>query len=202
MVFEKLVRGMMSLSLITITSMLLFAGLKHEVTKVTVEDYNPTITASDADDIEVTEYCMPEYKKYESDAGWSVEYNTESFELEEGTDFVGFDYIGESSGRCMVTVSTLNGMSPEAARDELVEMWGNDASTYEGTFSMDEKHAYWVCMESEVGEGSGLYDTAIVVEHNGKTLLFDCVEYMGTNEEVDMMVSDELAIIIDSVEFI
>ena len=101
----------------------------------------------------------------------------------------------------MVTVSTLNGMNPEEAREELVEMWGGEATTYEGPFSMAEKNAYWVCMESEVGEGLGLYDTAIVVEHNGNTLLFECVEYMGVDEEVDMMVSDELAMIIDSVEF-
>ncbi|SHI95335.1 hypothetical protein [Pseudobutyrivibrio xylanivorans] len=201
MSFEKLVKGMMSLSLVAITSMLVVAGIKGEAVEVIGDDYDPTVTAADLEDVAVTEYCLPEYKTYESKEGWTVQYNTEVFQVEEGNDFVGFDYTGDCSGRCMVTVSTLTGMTQEEARDEMVNMWGEKATTYEGHFSVDEKFAYWVCMESEVGEGLGLYDTAIIVEHNGNTILFECVEYMGIDEEVDMMVSDELAMIIDSVQF-
>lgn len=201
MSFEKFVKGMMSLSLVALTSMLVVAGVKGEAFEVTGDDYVPTVTAAELEDVTVTEYCLPEYKTFEGKEGWTVQYNLEVFQVEEGNDFVGFDYTGDCSGRCMVTVSTLTGMTTEEARDELVAMWGDKATTHEGPFTIDEKFAYWVCMESEVGEGLGLYDTAIVVEHNGQTILFECVEYMGTDEEVDMMVSDELSMIIDSVEF-
>ncbi|SFO22707.1 hypothetical protein SAMN04487831_1132 [Pseudobutyrivibrio sp. UC1225] len=201
MSFEKFVKGMMSLSLVTIIGMLLYTGIANDTAEVTTGHYAPEVTAAEVNNTVATEYCMPDYKTYESKDGWTVEYNSEVFEVEEGNDFVGFDYVGDCSGRCMVTVSVLTGMTQEEARDSLVAMWDGKVTTHEGPFSMDEKFAYWVCMESEVGEGLGLYDTAIVVEHNGKTLLFECVEYMGVDEEVDTMVSDELAMIIDSVEF-
>ncbi len=201
MSFEKFVRTVMSLSLVAMIGMLLYTGFIKCDSEMTTGHYIPEVTAAEVDDTVVTGYCMPDYNTFESKYGWSVEYNSEVFEVEEGNDFVGFDYTGDCYGRCMVTVSNLTGMTMEEARDELVSMWGDKATTCEGPFSVDEKFAYWVCMESKVGDGLSLYDTAIVVEHNGNTILFECVEYMGIDEEVDMMVSDELAMIVDSVQF-
>ena len=79
----------------------------------------------------------------------------------------------------------------------------NHTVTYsEGTFpGTEDVKSYWV--QSAPGtDGSGLYMTAVARDYMDGALVFEFTEHMGEDEEQNYLVSDTLAEIIDSIEFL
>ncbi len=141
---------------------------------------------------------------YMSPDGYQLRYdpkNVESVEIDEHTE--NFVYIGESAGTSMLTVSYIDGKQPEEVLYELTESWGEqeDLARTEGLFpGTDDKWGFWRIQSDSEG-GSGLYQTAIAGEYNGGVLMFEIIEHMGDDEEMNTAVSDTLSGIIDSITY-
>lgn len=203
MSFEKVLRSMMVAGLVSVTSMVGFIGCGTNSAQVIEDEYVPTSAETIVEEAPMTVYEMPEYKGYKCADGWSVKYNPDVIEVNEGNDVVGFTYMGDCAGTCMVTITTLEGTTAEAARAEMVETWGNPDGVYmfESPFMSTEEEAYWATM-SPSEDSVPMYETVITVDHNGKTFLIEGIEHKSGNEEIDMAVSDTLASIIDSMELL
>lgn len=197
--FERLTRSLMTAGLITVTSVGLL-GCASQSANVVTEEYEPVMAATEAPEVEAVEIELP-YKTYESNAGWSVKYNPDMITVTEENSLVGFTYMGDCAGTCMVMVSEYEGTTAEETRDELAEMWGSSDSIVKTESTLADKTSYTVSMGCAGPAGSEYYDTAIALDNNGKTIVFECIEHMGAGEEIDMRVSDELANIVDSLEF-
>ncbi len=141
---------------------------------------------------------------YAGNDGWSVVYDPSVIEAAQTGDHSSqFVYIGESAGTNMVTISFVSGKQPEEALYELTSQWGDDENTdrSEGILpGTSDKWGYWRVLDG-TGEGSGLSQTAIAGEYNGGVLIFECIEHRGREDEADMMVSDTLAGIINSITY-
>ncbi len=138
---------------------------------------------------------------YKSADGWSVRYEAGDFAVNEpDAHTTSFVYQKDSAGTNMVTITYVDGKQPEEAMSELTEKWENQERT-EGFFpGTNDKWGYWRTLLPEEND-SGLSETVIAGEYNGGALLFDIVSHKGEDDEQNMMVSDELAGIIDSIVY-
>ena len=137
--------------------------------------------------------------KYESKDGWSVRYDSKTIQANKIDDHaVGFVYTGECAGTCMVTVNFEKGKKPEDLAKEVTKTWGDVKKSESGMPGAPDKKALYY--ESTATGGSGLSQTFICGEYKDGTLSFEFIFHKANKEDIDMAVSDALAMVIDSVE--
>lgn len=139
---------------------------------------------------------------YTSTNGWSVRYDPEKFAVNEGGSVTTFVYTGECAGTNMITVTYTADNGAEDAIKALGEAYGDDAAYSEAPFIGDESiPGYWVVTPVDT-EGSGYYMSAVARDYMDGALVFELTGHMSGDDMLDMEVSDYLAGIIDSVQFV
>ena len=86
-------------------------------------------------------------------------------------------------------------------RDEIAKGYGETSTKYEATFpGTEDVEGFWaICPPAE--DGTGLYMTSISRDYMDGSLTFELIGHNSGNEELDMEVSDYMAMIIDSLTF-
>ncbi len=139
---------------------------------------------------------------YKAANGWTVKYDPKLFTINGGGPEVSFVYTGESAGTNMITATYNVDKDAKTAIADLAKSWGDKATTSEGIFpGTEDVTGYWATLPPEK-EGSGLYSTAIARDYMDGYLMFELTGHNGEDEEANMAVSDALAGIIDSIEFV
>ncbi len=157
----------------------------------------------DPDTFNAQNYVRPASEAiFESPLGWKVNYNSDLFEVNQSANLTSFVYTGESAGTNMIMVTYEPGMTGKEAVDKMAESRGSDnmyrsQGTFPGTENVD---GYWATLAPAEG-GSGYYETAIARDYMEGYLLFELIGHNGEDEEMNMTVSDNLAMIIDSLTF-
>lgn len=143
------------------------------------------------------------FATYEDPNGWTLQYDKNNFEVNQQDNVVTFVYTGESGGTNMLTVTyDISSKDPGTIVDGLLAEWGDSAVKSEGTFPTDENvPVVRATLPVEEG-GSGLYMEAIVRSYMEGCLVFELTGHNSGDEELDMGVSDQMAMLIDSVQFI
>ncbi len=139
---------------------------------------------------------------YTDPNGWRVKYDPDNFAVNSDDNIVSFVYLGESAGTNMITATYVTGKDAETTINDLANSWGADItnkarSIFPGTEDIDGYWAYVVPMS----DGSGLYMTAVARDYKDGTLIFELTGHNGEDDDMNMEVSDSLAMIIDSLEF-
>ena len=138
---------------------------------------------------------------YTDGNGWRIRYDPEKFVINKGGPITTIVYVGESAGTNMITATYTIANKAEAAIRALGEPYGDHALYTEGIFPGTENvQGYWVTIPPEA-DGSGYYTTAIARDYMDGSLIFQLDGHMGDDEENNILVSDELAAIVDSLEF-
>ncbi|WP_026518238.1 hypothetical protein [Butyrivibrio sp. MC2021] len=143
-----------------------------------------------------------DYKQYEDPNGWSVTYNAAKMSVTQQNNMVFFVYTGESAGTNMITVTYEPSVSAKDAVDEMVKSWGSDNATQnESIFpGTEDVTGYWA-MLPPAAEGSGYYESVIARDYMEGSLIFETTGHNCGDDALDMAVSDELVLIIDSITF-
>ncbi len=141
-------------------------------------------------------------QKYEDPNGWSVTYNAADIDIAKQDNMVAFVYTAPSAGTNMVMVTYDVDMNAKEAVDTLAESWGNEkTAVIESVFpGAEDVTGYWAMLQPSA-EGSGYYEQAIARDYMDGYLLFDVIGHNSGDDEMDMAVSDILAMIIDSITF-
>ena len=139
---------------------------------------------------------------YNDPNGWSVRYIADDFEVTTKGPVTTFVYTGESAGTNMITATYVVSKDAETYINELVKSWGSEnvtvtKSIFPGTDSVD---GYWASLPP-AENGSGLYETAVARDYMDGALVFELTGHHSGNDELDIPVSDKLAMIIDSIVF-
>lgn len=139
---------------------------------------------------------------YEDANGWKVRYNPGLIEVTPGGPVTTFVYTGESAGTNMITVSYDVDKNAETAANELASGWGDSAVISESIFPGTENvRGYWVILPVEGENSTGLTMTAIIRDYMDGVLTFEMTTHLSGDDAADMLVSDTLAAIVDSLEF-
>ena len=192
-------------------SSLAACGSKAEVTEngsssVVIDEESVSVPLSDsAEDDPEQETDGVDWKDYKSDKGWSVVYDAKVIDVDDSgkEDDVQFVYTGEGEGTNMVTANWIEGKMPDELIEEIKDTAEKDAEIdvsggyFPGT---SDKWAYWVTVVP-MEKGSGPTRTYILGEYQDGTLEFKCATTRVGDEEIDMAISDSLALIIDSLTF-
>ena len=117
-------------------------------------------------------------------------------------DEVFFVYTGDCAGTNMIDVYYEPVFSAKDVVDGTVDSWANDnsfkiVSIFPGT---DNVKSYYAMLPSGE-EGSGLYETILARDYKDGCLVFETVGHNSGDDEMDMQVSDNLAMIMDSITF-
>ena len=135
--------------------------------------------------------------------GWRIIYDPRLVECSEsGSNGALFIYTGESAGANLVEVFYVPDKQPEEALYDLTSSWGDqaDITRSEGIFpGTDDKWGYWRFLPMEKNYGTSR--TAIAGQYHSGSLLFDISSSMGEDEAQNMLVSDTLSGIIDSITY-
>ena len=202
-------RTALLLTMALVATGLAACGNSAEVTdggasSVIIDDSSSEVPLSDSsDDLETDNVDWQDYK---SDKGWAVVYDANLIKVEESSENKGeiqFIYTGEAEGTNIVTANWKEGILPDEEIEELKKTAEEDAETdISGGFfpGTSDKWAYW-CTIVPMKKGSGNTRTYILGEYNGGTLEFMCSTSKSGDEETDMIISDSLALIIDSLTF-
>ena len=155
-----------------------------------------------------TEAAAPEAEEiqdeiYASQFGWIVHYDPTVIEVQDNTDTAGevsFVYTGESAGANMLVISMIDDKLPDEVISELKDVHENltfEETVFPGT---DDMLAYRIDT-GESDDGSGYHEEYILGEYSNGTLCFEFITHKAGDDEIDIPVSDYLAMIIDSVEY-
>ena len=194
-----------------VASSLTACGDKVEVTKsgsaaIVLDEEDPEVPlSSTAEDELEQETDGVNWKDYKSKKGWSVVYDANLIKVDDsGTeDDVQFVYTGEGEGINMVTANWIEGKMPDQRIEEIRETAEKDAEIdisggyFPGT---SDKWAYWITVVP-MKKGSGPTRTYIIGQYQDGTLEFKCATTRVGDEDIDMEISDTLALIIDSLTF-
>ena len=187
-------------------------SMKHDFTTIYGEDvvktdhtdnYTWMLKAGEDDIAETADNSTADAQKavFESTDGWKIGYDPSLIEVEEQDDGASFTYIGESDADGSVLVRFTEDKQPEELLYELTEAWGDqeDIRRSEGLFpGAPGQWGFWRTLEDEE---TGASKTAIAGEYNGGVLSFEVDFKPGSDEGMDMAVSDCLAGLIDSVTY-
>ncbi len=174
----------------------------ESVTEVAAETDVADASAPEENAPETQAEVVPAYKTYVDANGWQVTYDANVIEQNRGDGIVTFVYMGESAGTNMVTVTYEPSTDAKTYADELKSSWGESAKINEGTFpGTEDVKGYWVILDPSK-DGSGLYETAIVRDYMEGILSFELTGHNSGDDAIDIPVSDNLAMIIDSLEFL
>jgi len=143
------------------------------------------------------------YTVYESENGWKIEYNPQLFAVNEETDQeIMFVYQGECAGTNAIGIKYYPDKMPNEVLYELTEGVEDDkVDRSEGYFGGTYPNWSYSRHIAPGDEGSGLGENYTAIEHNGGTLVVDIIYHRETDEEQAMEVSDNLAGVVDSLEF-
>ncbi len=134
--------------------------------------------------------------------GWRVRYDPDLFEVSKDGTSVNFVYTGESAGTNMITAYYTVENDAKTTIDNLAKEWGENATTTEGIFpGTEDAPGYWAVLPP-AEEGSGIHMTAIARDYMDGALVFEMTGHVCGDDEIDIPVSDALAGVIDSLEFI
>lgn len=135
--------------------------------------------------------------------GWSIKYNPDRFVVNQGGPMTTIVYTGDCAGTCMITATYTAGGSAEEAVKAIGEEYGDRAYYSQGPFpGTDDVEGYWVTISPDSDNyGSGAFKTVIARDYMEGVLVFEMDEHMGQDEEQNMEVSDNMAAIIDSLQF-
>ena len=140
---------------------------------------------------------------YASEVGWVVRYDPSVIEVNSIGDpemEVDFVYTGECAGTCMLAIKFDQDHLPDAVIDDIKKQY-DDVNVTGGFFpGTTDKWGYWVSPKMEEGE-DGFSEEFIVGEYSNGTLIFDFVIHKSGDDEIDIPVSDALAMVIDSIEY-
>lgn len=122
------------------------------------------------------------------DGNWSIDYNTEKYFLNDtlGNGEICFNYIGECSGTQSVIVSYYKDKMPDEVLYEKTK--GIDDSKLvrgESFFGMDMYWAHYRHIKPEnedPNKGDVVHEGFTAIEHNGGTILLDCIDHKETND--------------------
>lgn len=143
-----------------------------------------------------------DYRQYNDPNGWSVTYNAACMEVTQQDNMVFFVYTGECGGSNVITATYDVSCTAKEAVDNIVKGWGNDNVTQMDTvFPGTEDVPEYFAMLPPADEGSGLYETVIARDYMDGCLIFECLGHNCGDDEIDMAVSDNLALVIDSITF-
>ncbi len=151
----------------------------------------------------VDKHGRTELAKYDDPNGWSVFYNAAYIEPIQQDNMVAFVYTGESAGTNMVTVTYNAGMSAKDAVDQMADSWQNPntvktESIFPGTADTEGYRAMFYPTDA----GSGLYEEVLARDYMEGNLLFEVTGHNSGDEAMDMAVSDNIAMIFDSITFV
>ncbi len=138
---------------------------------------------------------------YNDANGWSVKYDPSVITVNGGGPVTTFVYTGECAGTNMITVTYDVDKDAKTAIADMAKSWGEDAETHEAPFpGAEDITGYWATLAPSA-DGSGMYETALARDYMDGYLVFEITGHNGTDEEMNMAVSDTLASIIDSLQF-
>lgn len=142
------------------------------------------------------------YQQYENPNGWSVQYDDAYINVMQQDDEVFFVYSGEGVGSNLIDVYYEPEVSAKDVVDGTAMKWANDNTIqneciFPGT---EDVTGYWAVLPP-AEEGSGYYENIIARDYKGGCLVFETIGHVTGDDELDMMVSDNLAMVIDSVKF-
>ena len=152
------------------------------------------------------EEAAPKYETFKSNNGWSVEYDSNVIKCEDNTDpadEVSFTYTGKASGDNYLVISFAEGKLPpeqiQTCKD--IQDSGTKTTVEGGIFpGTTDKWAYWIDFENP-DDKSGNSESIILGEYKGGTLELDFRTHKAGDDEIDIPVSDALAMIVDSLKF-
>ena len=165
----------------------------------------PEETAAEETAVEETDE-LPELETYQSDEGWSVQYDPEYIEVQPSGSAVDFFYTGgpdNGGDRSHVTVSFLEDVQPEEALYDVTSAWGDygDVTRTEGFFpGTDDKWGFWRTMDAPE-DNSAPSSTAIAGEYNGGVLLLINTLWLTGNNADDMAALAATETIVDSLAY-
>ena len=139
---------------------------------------------------------------YEDPNGWKVRYNPDLITVNKENNIVGFVYTGDCAGTCMVQVTYDVYMNGKEKSEALAKEYGDAATVSESVFPGTEDEKCYVVYCPSADGSTGLFMTALVRDYMDGYLLFEELVTNSGDEEMDMAVSDNLATIIDSLEFV
>ena len=151
--------------------------------------------------VETSEVVANEDGVYNDANGWSVRYNPEVIQVNQGGNVTTFVYTGDCAGTCMITATYTAGDGAEAAIKALGESWGSDTVFSESVFPGTEDVTSYYAMLPPSEEGSGLVMTALGRDYMEGSLIFEFTVHNCGDDSIDIPVSDALAEIIDSIQF-
>ena len=138
--------------------------------------------------------------RYESEDGWSVSYNSELVDLEEGKDYVRFTYNGDANATNRIEFRYFPFTSTDIVLAEATEDYDReDLERSEGYFAgMEDMWCFHTDLVSD-----GRYSTRgyTAVEYNEGVLLVERRGSIETDEERGELISDTMSVILDSVRF-
>lgn len=138
---------------------------------------------------------------YNDANGWSIKYDPKRFDITQEGNKVAIVYNGEGVGTNMVLVTYDVEHNGKEMRDEIAKGYGENATKYDAIFpGTEDVEGFWaICPPAE--DGSGLYMTSISRDYMDGSLTFELTGHNTGDDEVDMEVSDSMAMIIDSLTF-
>ena len=138
---------------------------------------------------------------YEDPNGWSVRYDSSTIAVNQEDNIVTFVYTGESAGTNMVTVTYDTASDAKTYIEDRAKAWGDDVEVTESVFpGTEDVTGYWASLPP-AEEGSGLYGTIVARDYMDGYLSFELTGHNSGDDEMDMAVSDSMAMIIDSLTF-
>ena len=137
---------------------------------------------------------------YESEDGWSVRYNSELVDLEEGKGYVRFTYNGDANATNRIEFRYYPYTSTDIVLADATEDYDReDLERSEGYFAgMEDMWCFHTDLVSD-----GRYSTRgyTAVEYNEGVLLVEKRGSIETDEERGELISDTMSVILDSVRF-
>lgn len=142
------------------------------------------------------------YQKYTDPKGWSVTYDPAYINVMSQDDEVFFVYTGDCAGSNVIEAYYEPVFSAKDLVDATVKSWGNESAIQtESTFPGTEDETGYLAMLPPTEEGSGLYEAIIARDYKGGCLVFETTGHNSSDDEMDMLVSDNLSMVIDSITF-
>ena len=142
-----------------------------------------------------------EHLIYKDGNGWSVMYDPSCIEVNTEGPVTTFVYTGDCAGTCMMSVTYQGGADLKTAAEELAKSYGDQATATECVFpGTEDVPGYYV--DAVPGQmGPGLYQQAYVREFMEGYLVFELIEHMSGDDEIDIPVSDTLSEIFNTLTF-
>ncbi|SCZ77519.1 hypothetical protein [Pseudobutyrivibrio xylanivorans] len=139
---------------------------------------------------------------YESPYNWKVRYNPDVIEVNQSGPVTTFVYTGDCAGTCMIT-ATYNLDDAKTAIKAIGDSWGSDTEYSESTFpGTEDVTCYNAMMPVTEDTGSGLHMSALGRDTMDGSVTFEFTVHNSGDDAIDIPVSDALAAIIDSIEFV